>query len=186
MTLADALAAGHVRVIPGTRVDVDEFGDDGLGVVTADDLDDPAAIGTRRVDQLGFAQAHPSAALTRSGDVVFRTSRSPRAWVDHSGSHVVVYPARVLRITPGDPGGLVPELVAADIAAGAAVSSGWRRCQVRVVDPAQVAPLRAVLAAASATREQLQDRIDRLDRMTALLADAVAARAVTLNDAPHR
>ncbi|GAA3773836.1 hypothetical protein GCM10022240_27130 [Microbacterium kribbense] len=187
MTVDAAVSNGHARVLPGTRIGADEFGDTGLAVVTIDDLDDAAQIGAHRIDHLAFAAAHPRAQLTRPGDVVFRTAPTPRAWVDAEGSRVVAYPARVLRIAPADPGGLVPDLVAADIRTGVAGPGAWRRWRIRVVDPAQLRPLRAALAAASITRRELQQRIARLDQVTDLLADAVAARAVTIsNDRPTR
>ncbi|WEG09302.1 hypothetical protein PU630_01695 [Microbacterium horticulturae] len=180
-TVDAAISAGHARVLAGIRLGADEIGDTGLVVVDAADLDDPAGIGARRVDHLAFAEKHPKAQLTRPGDVVFRTSPTPRAWVDRDGSHVVAYPARVLRVTAADPGGLVPELVAADITAGGAGPGAWRRWRVRTVAPAQLQPLRATLAAASLTRDNLRERIDRLDRLVAVLSDAVAARAVTIS-----
>jgi hypothetical protein len=186
MTVQAAVRGKHARVLPGTRLSADEFGPTGLVVVTAADLDDPAAIGAHRVDQLAFAGAHPKAALTQPGDVVFRTSPSPRAWVDHDGSHVVAYPARVLRISAADPGGLVPELVVADIAGGAGGPGAWKRWRLRTIDPAQMAPLRAALAAASRTRTELRERVDRLDDLTRILSDAVAARAVVVNDPTDR
>ncbi|WP_051191872.1 hypothetical protein [Microbacterium luticocti] len=175
-----AAAAGHVRVLPGTRLDADELGDTGLVVVSADDLDDPDRIGGRRVDHLAFAQRHPHAQLTRPDDIVFRTAPTPRAWVDTAGSHVVASPARVLRIDPHDSVGLVPELIAADIAGGAAGPGAWRRWMLRRVDPVQVAPLRAALHEAAATRADLHRRIDELDRLTGILCDAVAVRAVSV------
>jgi hypothetical protein len=180
-TVDAAISNGHARVLAGVRLGPDELGDTGLVVVDAADLDDPADIGAHRVDHLAFAEKHPKAQLTRPGDIVFRTSPTPRAWVDREGSHVVVYPARVLRVTAADPGGLVPALVAADIAAGASGPGAWRRWRVRTVAPAQMQPLRAALAAASTTHDALRDRIDRLDRLVAVLSDAVAARAVTIS-----
>ena len=129
------IAERHLRMLPGTRVTPDETSATGLVAVYADDLDDPARIGDRRVDPLEFAARHPSARLTVAGDVVFRTAPTPRAWVDPDGSKVVVHPARVLRINSGDPGGLVPELVAADIDRSSGGPGAWRRWRLRRVAP---------------------------------------------------
>ena len=176
------LADGHLRVLAGTRVNATEFTATGLVAVTADDLDDTVLIGRRRLDPLQFAAQHPSARLTSPGDVVFRTAPTPRAWVDLEGSKVVVYPARVLRITAADPGGLVPELVAADIAQARGGAGSWRRWMLRRVAPAGIAPLRAALGELAARRAELRRRLDALDTYTDLLTSGVAAGTVTLTD----
>ena len=180
--LPDLVTAGHLRLIQGTRVSGIETGVSGLIVVTADDLDRPALIGTRRVDQLTFARTHPSAQLTRPGDVIFRTGPTPTAWVDTEGSKVVAYPARVLRITAADPGGLVPEVVAADIPTQPAGPGAWKRWMLRRVAPPSIRPLRSALAELDAARTELERRIAALDQYADTLTAAVAAGAVTLTD----
>lgn len=183
-TVADLVRDGHLRVIPGTRLNPELPGTDGLVVVAASDLDDPTAIGSTRVEQLAFAAQHPSAGLTRPGDVIFRTSPTAAAWVDVDGSKIVAYPARILRITAGDPGGLVPELIAADIAGQPAGPGAWRRWMLRRVSPRAIAPLRGVLAEIAARRDALLDRAARLDRYAELLAAGVVAGAVALEPEP--
>ncbi|KZE42750.1 hypothetical protein [Microbacterium sp. T32] len=173
---------GHLRVLPGTRMEPDEFTTAGLVVVTADDLDDTAAIGGRRVDQIAFAQRHPNARLTLPGDVVFRTSPTPRAWVDREGSSVVVHPARVLRISSADPGGLVPHLVAVDIARATGDPGAWRRWRLRRVAPSSTRTLDRALADIAARRLALAQRMDALDTYADLLAHGIAAGVVTLTD----
>lgn len=180
--LADLIADGHARVVAGTRLTLDAADSAGLVVVTAGDLDDPEQIGRRRVDPMTFVQRHPSAQLTRPGDVVFRTGPTAAAWVDHDGSKIVAYPARVLRISPADPGGLVPELVAADIATQASGPGAWKRWMLHRVAPAAIAPLRRALAELAAARADLTGRIARLDHYIDTLASAVAAGAVTLTE----
>ncbi|MGO8610214.1 hypothetical protein ACC848_45520, partial [Rhizobium johnstonii] len=73
------IADRHLRLLAGTRIDPASTSSEGLVVVTADDLDRPAAIGERRIDPLLLATRHPSAQLTEPGDIVFCTSPSPRA-----------------------------------------------------------------------------------------------------------
>lgn len=181
-SVSELIGAGHVRRVQGTRLDADLMGSEGLIVVTASDLDEPASIGRTRVDQLAFANRHPSAQLTRPGDVVFRTSPTAAAWVDTDGSKVVAYPARVLRITPADPGGLVPELVAADIAAQAGGPGAWKRWMLRRVAPSAIAPLRRALAESAVARAELTGRVARLDHYIDTLTTAVAAGAVSLTE----
>jgi len=181
-TLRELIDAGHVRLIPGTRVSDSILGDTGFTVVTARDIEHPPGIGTRRVDPLVFARQHPSAQLTRPGDVIFRTGPSAAAWVDADGSKVVAFPARVLRITAADPGGLMAEVVAADIATQPAGPGAWKRWMLRRIAPASIAPLRQALTHLADARIELGRRIAELDHYADTLTAAVAAGAVTLTD----
>ena len=181
-SVADLIRDGHLRMVAGTRLDPDVLGDDGLVVVTASDLDRPAAIGDHRVDQLAFATQHPSATLTRPGDVIFRTSPSAAAWVDGDGSKVVAYPARILRITAGDAGGLVPEVVAVDIPGQAFGPGAWKRWTLRRVAPHAIVPLRQALAAIAAARSDLQTRAARVDEYADLIVAGVTSGAVSMID----
>ena len=176
----DLLADRHLRLISGTRVAPEELTDTGWIVVGAEELEDPARLGGRRVDPLAFPARHPSAQLTAAGDVIFRTAPTPKAWVDADGSKVVAHPARVLRVRAADPGGLIPELVAADIARAPGGPAAWRRWRMRRVAPAAAAPLRAALAKIATRRAGLDRRIRALDDYSELLADGVVAGVVTL------
>ncbi|MDZ8173086.1 hypothetical protein [Microbacterium xanthum] len=181
-TVLELVEQGHVRVVPGTRLDRELIGDEGLVVVAADDLDDPSSIGSARVDQFAFAAAHPTAALTRPGDVVFRTSPVAAAWVDRDGSKVVAYPARVLRVTPEDPGGLVPEIIAADIAGQAHGPAAWKQWMLRRVPPHTVAAVRAALTDVAEARAGLAARMARIDRYASVLIAGATSGAVTIID----
>ena len=183
--LPELIEARHVRSIPGVRLDPDLLGPEGLVVVTSSALDDPASIGRIRIDQLAFADRNPSAQLTRPGDVIFRTSPTAAAWVDTDGSKVVAYPARVLRISAGDPGGLVPEVVAADITGGVAGPGGWKRWMLRRVAPQTIAPLRRALADIAGTRDELEARAARLTDYAALIVAGATSGTVTLIDPNH-
>ena len=174
------IAERHLRLVPGTRLETAELGATGLVVVHADDLEDPTRIGNRRVDPLAFADQHPSARLTAPGDVVFRTSPSPRAWVDPDGSKVVVHPARVLRIDSADPAGLVPELIAADVNRATGGAGSWRRWTLRRVAPRVSAPLRSALADLAMRRDELARRIEALDAYSELLTAGVVAGVISL------
>ncbi|MCJ1715411.1 hypothetical protein [Curtobacterium sp. VKM Ac-2922] len=178
----DLIEARHLRRIPGVRLDPDLLGSEGLIVVTPSELDDPASIGRTRIDQLAFAARNPNAQLTRAGDVVFRTSPSAAAWVDADGSKVVAYPAQVLRIDMDDPGGLVPEVVAADITGATAGPGAWKRWTLRRVTPQVIAPLRRALADIATTREHLEARASRLSNYAALIVAGATSGAVTMID----
>lgn len=179
-TIDALIAERHLRVVPGTRLAPDEYSATGLAVVSADDLDRTRTIGERRVDPLVFAERHPSARLTQPGDVVFRTSPTAKAWVDTEGAKVVAHPARVLRIDAADSGGLVPELVAADIDRAHAGAGSWRRWMLRRVAPHTREPLREALTELARRRRDLEDRIEALDAYTDLLTTGVASGTVTL------
>jgi predicted DNA-binding transcriptional regulator AlpA len=178
--LTDLVRDRHARLIPGTRLSTEHSGDAGLRVIRSHHLDNPALIGKERVDPLAFAATHPSAPLTQPGDVVFRTGPTTAAWVDHDGSSVVAYPARILRIRRTDPGGLVPELVAEDIAEQPAGPGAWKRWHLRRVPPTAVPALRDALAKIRTVQADLTARLTRLDTYTNALVTGTAAGAITL------
>ncbi|UOQ55887.1 hypothetical protein MUN78_09215 [Leucobacter allii] len=184
-SVPELIEARHLRRIPGTRLDADLLGPDGLIVVTPSDLDNPASIGRTRIDQLAFAAQNSNAQLTRPGDVIFRTSPTAAAWVDAEGSKVVAYPARVLRITASDPGGLIPEVIAADINGATAGPGAWKRWMLRRVAPRTLAPLRRALADISTTREDLEARASRLTDYADLIVAGATSGAVTMLDTNH-
>ncbi len=179
-SVAEMIAEGHLRVLPGVRLAPGLTGAEGFVVVAASDLDDPGGIGRVRVDQFDFAAKHPNAVLTRPGDVIFRTSPTAAAWVDVEGSKVVAYPARVLRVTDGDPGGLVPEVIAADISDVPGGPGVWKRWMLRRVAPAQGAPLRRAMAQIAAARSDLEARAVRMDHYAALIVAGATSGAVTM------
>lgn len=176
------IADRHLRVISGTRIDAEDVSASGLVVINAADLDSPQLIGRLRVDPLIFAARYPSARLTLPGDVVFRTSPTARAWVDAEGSSVVAYPARVLRTDRNDPGGLVPELMAADIDSSVPGPGSWRRWHLRRVAPGMMKTFRSSLRDLAARRAALERRITALDRYTDLLSAGITGGVITLAD----
>lgn len=181
--VSDLIRDRYLRVVSGTRVKRELIGSDGLVVVRVSDLDDPSAIGDARIDQLTFASQHPRAPLTQPGDIVFRTSPTVAAWVDRDGSKVVAYPARVLRINKKDPGGLVSEVVAADISDATAGPGAWKRWILRRIDHRSAAPLAQALNAIAEARADLEGRSARLDEYATLLVTAATSGAVALVDA---
>jgi hypothetical protein len=151
--------------------------------VTASDLDEPASIGRNRVDHLAFATRHPSAQLTRPGDVIFRTSPTAAAWVDTDGSKVVAYPARVLRITlipavscprslPQTSQGRPPDR-----------ERGSGGCSSRRPAHDRTAP--TALADIETARRDLEARAARLTDYAALIVAGATSGAVTMIDVDH-
>lgn len=181
----ELIEARHIRMIPGTRLDPDVLGSEGLIVVTSSDLDNSEYIGRTRIDQLTFAAQNPNAQLTRPGDVIFRTSPTAAAWVDAEGSKVVAYPARVLRVTASDPGGLVPEVIAADIKGAPAGPGAWKRWMLRRVAPQTITPLRRALGELANVREELEARASRLSDYATLIVAGATSGAVTMIDTNH-
>lgn len=181
--VSDLIRDRHLRVVSGTRVKSELIGSDGLVVVRVSDLDDPSAIGGARIDQLAFASVHSRASLTQPGDIVFRTSPTAAAWVDRDGSKVVAYPARIFRINKKDPGGLLSEVVAADIVDATAGPGAWKRWILRRIEHRSAAPLARALNAIAETRADLEGRSARLDEYATLLVTAATSGAVALIDA---
>ncbi|CAN7378679.1 hypothetical protein LJR044_002292 [Microbacterium foliorum] len=179
-SLMDLIRERHARLIPGTRISPDDLGPTGLRVILSEHLDNPISIGNVGIDPLVYAAQYPGSQPTQPGDVVFRTGPTTAAWVDHAGASVVAYPARILRIRRADPGGLIPELVAQDMAAQPAGPGAWKRWRLRRVPPASVVMLRRVLGEIAATHARLEERLARLDTYTAALITGITAGAVTL------
>ena len=184
-SVPELIEARHLRKIQGVRLEPALFGSEGLIVVTPSDLDNPAKIGRNRINQLAFAAQNPNTQLTRRGDVIFRTSPTSAAWVDVDGSKVVAYPARVLRITASDPGGLIPEVIAADITGATSGPGAWKRWMLRRVAPKSIAPLRQALADIATAREDLEARASRLNDYAALIVAGATSGAVTMTDSNH-
>ena len=175
VTLGALAGDGDVRVLPGTRIRDDQFDVDGFPVIGAD-----LGTGTTRfVDRIRFALEFPAAKLTEPGDVIFVGGATPRAVVDAEGSSVVAAPARVLRLADRS---LVPEIVAADIAA-VQIRVPWRRWAVRRVPLAQAESIRGAIAAITADRAATRRRLAHLDDLETLLTTGVAAGSITLNPA---
>ncbi|MCQ9162782.1 hypothetical protein [Arthrobacter sp. STN4] len=185
-TVESLLARGHLRYVQGVRLaaGLPLAHDGGARVLGLPELGHGAGKGrrgaaARRIGRLVLAANHPNARLTEPGDVVFTTSPAPAALVDGEGGAVVEYPARVLRISGADPGGLMPELLAADI--NAAASKDWRHWALRLVPHAAAQQLQHVLGLLERERAAAQLRLDRLTELTTLLRDGVSAGGLAVD-----
>lgn len=183
-TVAELIAERHLRAIPGVRIDQRHESATGLALIGLEELEMPERIGARRIELLLLAEEYPRAQLTQPGDVVVTSSPVARSWLDAEGGNLVTYPARVLRITAGDPGGLVSAVLATDSAHGPAGPGAWRRARIRRVAPAQTKPLHDALAQFATVKAALQRKLDDLDDLEHLVIRGVASAAVVLEAPP--
>ncbi|WP_018773321.1 hypothetical protein [Arthrobacter sp. 131MFCol6.1] len=182
-SVQELLAAGNLKYIKGNRLeDADLAPSGGPRVLGPADLLSPHTAPPRHLSLLDFAASNPSGRLTEPGDVVFCTSPRPAALVDTEGGSVVVFPARVFRIDAGDPGGLVPDVVAADINNLPAADKSWRQWRLRRVPDAQRKKLADSLARLQHEQQQARERLGRLEELATLITDGVAGGSLTLTD----
>ena len=183
VSVQDVIDAGTLRYIKGNRLDdADPAPGGGTRVLGPAELLDPHTAQPRYVSLLDFAANYPAARLTEPGDVVFCTSPRPAALVDVEGGSAVVFPARVLRIDAGDPGGLLPDVVAADINALPAADKSWRQWRLRRVPDAQRMQLAESLARLQHGQQQARERLKDLEELATLITDGVAGGSLTLTD----
>ncbi|QDW31435.1 hypothetical protein FFF93_009525 [Arthrobacter sp. KBS0702] len=181
--IEDLLRAGTLRYIKGNRIpEATATTPDGTRLLGPADLLNPHTAPRRYIDLLDFAAGNPSGRLTEPGDVVFCTSPRPAALVDMQGGSAVVFPARVLRIDAGDPGGLLPDVVAADINALPGADKSWRQWRLRRVPDAQRNQLDASLARLQHGQHLARERLKRLEELATLITDGVAGGSLTLTD----
>jgi len=194
----ELLAAGVLTYLPGNRLaESDPHGGNTriLGpaevLAHAGPLDPNGPVGTAgprdprsptpgSIDLLEFTSRYPGGRLTQPGDVVFCTSPRPAAVVDHQGGAVVVFPARILRISAVDPRGLHPDILAADINAQPAMAKDWRNWRLRTVPENQRHPLTGALAGIEHARRQAAQRLAWLDELGTLIRDGVSGGSLSL------
>lgn len=179
-TVGELLRLRKLRVLQGARIArehtslaTSDRAAEGYPVVGTDEVR-AGHTGGRRIDRTLLVTAYPRAQLTEPGDVIFLSGSRPAAWVDPVGLSVVAYPARILRIADQAAAQLVPELVAADLAA-AQPGRPWRQCVLRRVSGGQAAALSAVLATLQSERLVLEQQAASIARAERLLLDGVAA-----------
>jgi hypothetical protein len=186
VTVEQQITARHLRYIPGNRIDpadvIESTVDgDGIRLIGPAEVLGEQPLGGRRIPRLRFAAAYPAGRVTEPGDVVFCTSPRPAAIVDEEGTSVVVFPARILRINPVDPGGLLSDMLAADITAMPPTHRHWRRWPVRQAPHPKGVALADALAAIRAEQRTARLRLAHLDELSALLMDGVAGNAFTVS-----
>ena len=182
-SIQELISAGNLKYIKGNRLEDTDMGKSGgTRILGPTELLDPHTAPPRHISLLDFAASNPSGRLTDPGDVVFCTSPRPAALVDTEGGSAVVFPARVLRIDAGDPGGLLPDVVAADINKLPAADKSWRQWRLRRVPDAQRKKLAESLARLQHEQQQARERLGRLEELATLITDGVAGGSLTLTD----
>ncbi|WP_211882586.1 hypothetical protein [Pseudarthrobacter albicanus] len=182
-TVRELIAAGNLSYIKGNRLeDAVLKQTEGTQVLGPDELLNPHGAQPRHISLLDFAANYPAGRLTEPGDVVFCTSPHPVATVDAHGGSAVVFPARVLRIDAGDPGGLLSDVVAADINSLPAADKSWRQWRLRRTPDAQRRNLSQTLAALQHEQREARERLRRLEELATLITDGVAGGSLTLTD----
>ncbi|MFJ6378058.1 hypothetical protein ACIQH9_20350 [Pseudarthrobacter oxydans] len=180
-SVQELIATGTLKYIKGNRLeDADLAPQEGTRVLGPPELLEPHSAPPRHIGLLELSANYPASRLTQPGDVVFCTSPRPAAMVDGEGGAVVVFPARVLRIDDGDPGGLVPDVVAADINQLSNSDKDWRGWRLRRTPDAQRQPLRNALAELQHEQQAARERLGRLDELATLITDGVAGGSLTL------
>jgi hypothetical protein len=179
-TVAAALEARALEVLPGLRVDEADVTAEPTGVR----LVGPADVvggrpGERRIVPLVLAAGYPQSRLTEPGDVVFCTAPHPAAWVDPEGGSVAVFPAKVLRCRDDR---FVPVVVAADINAQSEAAKAWRAWALRQVPADQSAVLSSATDAIARHRADLRDHLANLEQFSDALITAAADGSLDLND----
>jgi hypothetical protein len=182
-TVQELLTAGNIRYLKGIRLEETDMNREaGSRILGREELMDPHNHQPRFITLLDFAAKYPAGRLTEPGDVIYCTSPRPAAVVDTEGGAVVVFPARILRIDQGDPGGLLPAAVVRDIENLNPADKTWRNWRLRRAAEAQRQPLANALEALQHEQAQARRRLKRLEELATLITDGVAGGSLTLTD----
>ena len=182
-SVTELMGSGHLKYVKGIRVEEQHINPTaGSRILGREELLDPHAAPPRFITLLDFAANYPAGRLTEPGDVVFCTSPRPAAFVDTEGGAIVVFPARILRIDQGDPGGLLPAVVARDIHSLNPADKSWRNWQLRRTGDAQRQPLGIALHRLQHEQAQARERLKQLEELATLITDGVAGGSLTLTD----
>ncbi|QXW00769.1 helix-turn-helix transcriptional regulator [Rhodococcus globerulus] len=188
--VADLIARGEIKIVPGNRVDDSDIAGGGdIRVIGSDEVLARCKLGERTIDRLAFTHQNPSGRYTEPGDVVFCTSPAFGVLVDAEGSSVVIWPARILRVIDPCSSGLIPELVARYLISQqsgsrptSAIRSGarWRSWMLPRVSPEDVHQALSTLEELRERRRAAVELIETIDTLTTTLADGVAHGALTV------
>jgi hypothetical protein len=182
-TVQELITAGNIKYLKGIRLEgADMNREAGSRVLGREELMDPHNAQPRFITLLGYAAKYPAGRLTEPGDVVFCTGPRPAATVDTEGGAVVVFPARILRIDAGDPGGLLAAVVVHDINGLNSADKTWRNWRLRRAPEAQRNPLANALKTLQHEQAEARQRLERLEELATLIMDGVAGGSLTLTD----
>lgn len=168
VTLGGAIDRGHLRHLPGQRLDLADLPAGQLPVA----VPDPSRGGWQihHLDRLTLALGR-DLRETEPGDVVATVRPAPDAWVDEQGGTLVVTPGFILRPRPG--ASLGAHAIAETIRSQEGGRTRWRDWVVPQPPSDQLAALESVLSDMNDEREALRRRLDALDHAARLLTQTV-------------
>ncbi|MFV2198778.1 hypothetical protein [Nocardiopsis sp. LOL_012] len=184
VTVNALIRQNRLTSVKGHRIADEHIDPDGqLPVLGPDEVLGRAPRGGRRVDRLVLAAEYPHAALTLPGDAVYTAGAEFGVLVDHEGSSVVSFPARVLRVNPQARRALTPRVLALLLEGVRSVQGppgsarsprGIGEVALPDLHPGEVARLDAVLAEAERRRALLDEQYAELDTIRRLSAAGFA------------
>ena len=177
LVLGRLIDDGYVRMLSGVRLDARDITENGVPVISADDVRRGRVTTNRAVPVLVQQGAYRRAALTRVGDVVI-TTRPAAAWIDRRGRSLVEAPARILRLVDGARARLTPELLAAAVNGADATIVDWHRWVVSPAPSDQRERLGAALEILHERRLELRQHLEQLESAHRLLTDGVRDSAL--------
>lgn len=197
-TVAQALASKAIELIPGASVEAADLvtRPDVPVVASPDELAHRETL-TGLTHAL-LARQYGHVRLTEPGDIVVSARSSSVARVDPWGGVLVAAPARVLRcfvppvrsaaqVADDEARGVhprqqvfVPELVAAELVAGAVRTRDWRTWQLTELPPAAVAAASVASAVIAERRRQLEAALAAIPDLMSSLATALGAGMCTI------
>ena len=186
LTVGQLIASHNLRYKPGNRLDSRDLVEGGtdvarIRIIGPAEVLGEIPLGRRGIDRLRFAGGYPAGRVTEPGDVIFCTTPRPAAMVDVEGTSVVLYPARILRIDPSDPNGLLAQVIAEDVMALASTQKQWKRWPLRRTDHRQRGALAGALASIRLQQQRARERLAQLDELSSLLISGVTAGTLTLS-----
>jgi len=184
--IGELIDKGVLRRLPGHRIAAADIrsgtGEPGeVSVIGEPELAGERAPGSRVVDRLELAARYPASRLTEPGDVVFTVTPRPAAIVDHAGFSVVAYPAQVLRVRETQVG-LVPGMLARDIAGQGELARRWRDFLVRLVPREQADALTSALEEVHRAQVAVRERAALLEELARTLTAGVATGVLRVGE----
>ncbi|MGW5287336.1 hypothetical protein [Rhodococcus pyridinivorans] len=182
-TAGELVARQKLALISGNRIEPGDIRSGGdVRVIGAPELLGEKRLGERGIDRLVHAAKYPNSRYTEPGDIVFCTAPGFGVMVDTVGASLVLAPARIFRIRPGETDGLVPEVIArhlrqrvATTKPTGAVRGGrrWRDWTIPMLTDEQIDHVVALLEDLDARRREARDLLDSLNDLTDTMIDGV-------------
>jgi hypothetical protein len=191
-TVGALIAAGRLTKVKGHRIDPGHIRSDGhYNVLGPEEICGASPVGARRVDRAVLAAAYERVAFTEPGDVVYTAAPRLGVIVDHDGTSVVAFPARILRVNPSAERPLAPRVLAALLAAArnTARSPSAVRPALRIedvalpaLDPLDVDHVDALLADIERRQALLRAQDEALADVRRLTVAGIADGTLTVED----